>query len=498
MPRPRATVIGAGVGGLVAAVELARRGWEVTVVERSGRPGGKLREVQVAGHAIDAGPTVFTLRSVFEEIFSAAGSSLTEQLAVTPLKTLARHAWSADERLDLYADLERSADAIGDFSGAAEAHRYRRFCEHAQRIYETLDRPFMRASRPNPVTLVTRVARNGLSGLGHIQPFATLWRTLGREFRDPRLQQLFGRYATYMGSSPFAAPATLMLIAHVERAGVWSVNGGMYQIAAALAKLAKQHGATFRYNTEAGQVVTKSGRITGIELPEGEFLETDTLIINADAGAVAAGQLGNDLLGVAPAVPSAQRSLSALTWALVARTDGFPLHHHTVFFSADYAREFRQILQQARLPDDPTVYICAQDRNDGQAPAPDQPERLFCLVNAPATGDFSPPTPAAIENCRQRAFALLTRCGLDVSFDQQHCQITGPEQFERLFPGTGGSLYGPASHGWQASFRRPGARTRIKGLYLAGGSTHPGAGLPMAALSGRQAAESLVYDWKQQ
>lgn len=498
MSRPRVAVIGAGIGGLVAALELARRGWEVTVVERGERPGGKLREASVNGLAIDAGPTVFTLRSVFDEIFSAAGSSLTEQLTVTPLETLARHAWSADERLDLHADLERSADAIGDFSGAAEARRYRRFCEHAQRVYDTLDKPFMRASRPNPFTLVKRVGRADLRGLGRIQPFTTLWRALGREFRDPRLQQLFGRYATYMGSSPFSAPATLMLIAHVERAGVWSVRGGMYRIAAALAGLAQQHGTTFRYSTEARRVVTRNGRVSGVELSENEFLEIDSLVVNADAGAVAAGQLGNDIRGAVPAVPPSRRSLSALTWAFVAQTDGFPLHHHTVFFGPDYAREFQQILQQARLPDDPTVYLCAQDRNDGEANPSGGPERLFCLVNAPATGDSRPPDASEIENCRQRAFALLARCGLQINFASEHCQVTGPEQFEKLFPGTGGSLYGPASHGWQASFRRPGARTRIPGLYFAGGSTHPGAGIPMAALSGMQAAGTLVHDRKKQ
>jgi len=496
MPRPRAAIIGAGIGGLVAALELARRGIDVTVVERAERPGGKLREVNVDGHAIDAGPTVFTLRSVFEEIFTAAGTSLTDHLTLSPLQTLARHAWDADQRLDLHADLERSVEAIGKFSGPAEAHRYRRFCDRAQGVYETLEKPFMKASRPNPLTLVTRVARNGLGGLGRIQPFSTLWRSLGQEFRDPRLQQLFGRYATYMGSSPFSAPATLMLIAHVERTGVWSVSGGMHGIARSLATLAQSHGATFRYATEANRVVTKNGRVTGVELGSEEFLAADTVVVNADAGAVAAGRLGSEISRAAPAVPPAQRSLSALTWAMVVKTRGFPLHHHTVFFSADYAREFREILQQQRLPQDPTVYVCAQDRGDQQTLDPEVPERLFCLVNAPATGDSQPLQADEIEQCRQRAFALLARCGLEVDFESQRSQVTGPEQFEALFPGTGGSLYGPASHGWQASFRRPGARTRIRGLYLAGGSTHPGAGVPMAALSGRHAAETLIHDWE--
>ncbi|MFN3165081.1 MAG: phytoene desaturase family protein, partial [Pseudohongiellaceae bacterium] len=146
MPRPQAVVVGAGIGGLVAALELPRCGVDVTVVERAERPGGKLREVNVNGHSIDAGPTVFTLRSVFEDIFRAAGSSLADQLTLTPLETLARHTWSDRERLDLHADLERSMDAIGEFSGAAEAQRYRRFCERAKGVFDTLEQTFIQAS----------------------------------------------------------------------------------------------------------------------------------------------------------------------------------------------------------------------------------------------------------------------------------------------------------------------------------------------------------------
>lgn len=495
MPERRAVVIGAGIGGLVAALELARRGIAVTVVERASAPGGKLREVLVGGQPIDAGPTVFTLRSVFEEIFTAAGSSIHTELRLTPLQTLARHAWDATQQLDLHADLERCAEAIGDFAGAAEAERYRRFCVRAQGIYDTLEGPFIKGSRPNPLSLVTRIARNGLGGLARIQPFGSLWQALGREFRDPRLQQLFGRYATYMGSSPFSAPATLMLIAHVERTGVWTVDGGMHQLARALERLATAHGATFRYATEARQIVTRQRRVIGVELADEEMLDTDTVIVNADAAALSSGKLGQDVRDAVAAQPPTQRSLSALTWSLVASTQGFPLHHHSVFFSADYAREFREILGQKRLPTSPTVYVCAQDRNDQQRLAAGQPERLFCLVNAPAVGDQAIPDGEAIEQCRQRSFALLQRCGLQIAYDADACKVTGPAQFERLFPGTGGALYGPASHGWQASFRRPGARTRYAGLYLAGGSVHPGAGLPMAALSGRQAVATLVADW---
>ncbi len=222
----RVVIVGAGIGGLACAVDLSRAGHDVLVIDKADAPGGKLREVSIAGRALDAGPTVFTMRWVFDELFADAGSSLEDHLVLHASQTLARHAWSGDERLDLFADIERSAEAIGDFANAAEARRYRAFCARAASVYRTLETPFLRGSRPSPISLTTRVGWRGLPDLMRISPFATLWSSLGEHFHDPRLRQLFGRYATYCGSSPFAAPATLMLVAHVEQQGVWLVDGG--------------------------------------------------------------------------------------------------------------------------------------------------------------------------------------------------------------------------------------------------------------------------------
>jgi len=492
--RDRVIVVGAGIAGLVTALLLANRGAEVTVIERSGQPGGKMREVEVAGRRLDAGPTVFTMRQVFEEIFSEAGTSLEEHLRLRPLDVLARHAWSETEVLDLFADAERSADAIGQFSGAAEARRFVGFCKAARGIFETLERPFIRSSRPTPFGLVGRVGPFGLGGLRKIRPFDTMWSALGEHFRDPRLRQLFGRYATYCGSSPFLAPATLMLIAHVEQEGVWAVDGGMHQTASALARVAEDRGAVFRYRNEVSEIITRRGRVTGAELSTGERLEADAVVVNADVGALADGHFGEALRSAAPPVPPAQRSLSAVTWSLVAETRGFPLLRHTVFFSRDYPAEFDAIFKHSRLPEEPTVYICAHDRSDRDEDFEGGQERLLCLVNAPAIGDTHVFDPSEIEQCETRAFALPERCGLRIHRSPEASLVTTPTDFHRLFPATGGALYGQASHGWKASFSRPGTRTRLPGLYLAGGSVHPGAGVPMAALSGRLAATCVLSD----
>lgn len=488
----RVAVIGAGIGGLAAAVRLAAAGYAVTVLEAQGAPGGKMREVRAGGGgAIDCGPTVLTMDWVFEELFAAGGARLRERVGLEPASVLARHAWPDGARLDLHADRARSADEIGRMAGAAEARGFVEFSERAAAIWRTLRPSFVCATRPSVAELVRRAGVRDLMG---ISPFTTLARALRQHFRDPRLQQMFGRYATYCGSSPFQAPATLMLVAHVESEGVWLVRGGMQRLAEALAALAEELGVEMRCGAAVREVVVRDGRARGVLLADGEVVEADAVVCNADTNALASGRFG--ALGgvVAPTRPE-QRSLSALTWALEARASGFPLLRHTVFFSGDERAEFESL--RHGLPGAPTVYVCAQDRGD-EASVGEGPERLLCLVNAPARGDSAPPTEKEIARCRETTFSHLRRCGLELAPSTipsvAEGTETGPAQFERLFPATGGALYGPSSHGWAASFRRPGARSRVAGLYLAGGSTHPGPGVPMAALSGQLAASAVMED----
>jgi len=487
-------VIGAGVGGLTAALRLAAAGRRVVVLERAGRPGGKMRRVRIGAKEIDAGPTVFTMRWVFDRLFDSIGETLDAHLALQPAGVLARHAWQDGGRLDLFADIDRSADAIADFAGSADARGYRQFCSESAAIFGMLKDSFL--CKPAPVLggLVRDFGFGGLTAMRQMQPFNTMWRGIAKHSRDPRLRQLFGRYATYCGSSPYQAPATLMLVAHVEQDGVWYVDGGMYAVAAALAGLVEARGGRVRCNAAVSRILLERGRVSGVVLEGGERLDADAVVMNGDSAALAAGLLGEELRGAVPAVASRARSLSAMTWLLDARVQGFPLVRHSVFFSRAYEREFRDIFERRRLPGEPTVYVCAQDRLDGTEPLPDGPERLLLIVNAPATGDGGQFPNEEIEACESQTFSVLQRCGLQLERTPQRGELVTPQDFHCLFPGTGGALYGRASHGWRGPLQRPGCRTAIPGLYLAGGSVHPGPGVPMAALSGLMAAESLVAD----
>ena len=484
-----AVIVGAGIGGLAAALDLARGGWRVTLLERHDAPGGKMRELRVGDAAIDSGPTVFTMRWVFDELFRAAGLAFGEAVRLLPAETLARHSWPDGSRLDLYADIDRTAAAIEAFAGAGEASAYRRFAALSGEIFETLDRRFMRIERPGPVALTLSMGLAGLPRLYATRPFRSLWRQLGRIFRDRRLQQLFARYATYCGSSPFAAPATLMLIAHAERSGVWRVEGGMQRLAEALARAAAGAGGNLRYGTGVRRVITGGGATVGVELDDGETVSADAVVFNGDVAALSQGLLGDAVRTAVPPRRREARSLSAITWSMRAEARGFPLDHHTVFFGGDYRDEFDSIFGRETVTGEPTVYVCAQDR--GPVPASHQgPERLFMLVNAPPR----PFSRDELDDCERRAFDLLAKQGLELAHAGDHVVRTAPDEFAARFPGTGGAIYGWPTHGWYGSFRRMGSRSRIPGLYLAGGTVHPGPGVPMAALSGRIAAAAVRTD----
>ncbi|MTI07061.1 phytoene desaturase [Roseibium denhamense] len=492
-------VIGAGMGGLAAALRLAAADIPVLVIEAGQTPGGKMRQVRSGGRGLDAGPTVLTMKWVFDGLLAAFGTSLEGEVRLQKADLLARHYWQEAQSLDLFAEVAETADAIGRFAGKKDADGYIRFAADSKRIFELLKDTFIDASKPNPVSLSSRVGFHKSADLLALKPFSTLWSALGDYFSDARLRQLFGRYATYCGSSPFSAPATLMLVAHVEQAGVWIPEKGMYSVAAALADLAGRQGVNFMYGSPVEAILTdKGGKHTkAVRLASGETIPADHVLFNGDVSALQDLVQGSAQRHHPKTAPS-KRSQSALVTCGLAVPDGVPLAHHTVFFSNDYEAEFRAVFKHRAAPEDPTVYICAQDRSaegnlHGTAP-PNEAERIYCLMNLPADGDRHSYTSGELDQCLTAMHRRLAANGLLLHGDRKAEVLTPPDRFNSLFPATGGALYGQASHGWMASFTRPGNRSKLKGLYLAGGSVHPGPGAPMAALSGKIAAECLIAD----
>ena len=346
--------------------------------------------------------------------------------------------------------------------------------------------------RPQPgfLGLAKNAGASDLAAMAAAQPFNSLWNVLGRFFSDQRLRQLFGRYATYYGSSPFAAPATLMLIAYVEQLGVWRVRGGLTALTETLATVAAELGAEIHFDYPVARINLKGQRVGGVDLANGERLAASAVVVNADVNALASGFLGDDVRTAVAAIPEGQRSLSAITWAGRAAC-AVPLQCHNVAFSEDYRKEFDELGGERGVARQPTVYVHAPDSARTE---PGHAQRLFLLINAAARGDRRPLSEAQRREAQRAVEQQLADCGMGLDTELSEFEMTTPSDFARRYPATGGALYGRATHHWTTPFRRPSSRTRIAGLYVAGGSAHPGAGVPMAALSGQLAADCVTAD----
>ena len=487
---PRDVVIGAGVGGLCAAIALASNGRDVTVIEAQAHLGGKIRSLPSDAGPVDTGPTVLTLPDVFETLFARAGAKLADYVTLIPQPILARHFWQDGSQLDLFTDTEANADSLGHFAGPKAAQEYLRFDRLTRAMYDAFDGPMMRANKPRHGAIALAAAQRPAIWPA-LLPQMTLTRWLAGQFSDPRLVQLFGRYATYVGGAPQKSPAVLALVWQAEAAGVWAVQGGMAALAAGLVRLAREKGVQFRCGIAAQQIKVENGRVAGVQLADGSEIAARSVTFNGDPAALTTGLLGDRVQGAVRLSATHPRSLSAYVWAFAAQInpDAPDLIHHNVFFGGNPAQDFGAIAR-GQMGRDPTLYICAQDRSSGHAPA--TAERFEIIMNAAPLQAGIPPNPNETDQCQTEMLTQLSRFNLHFQTPPQRAALTTPSQWAGLFPASMGAIYGRSPQSLLAPMLRPTAQTRIKGLHLAGGGAHPGAGVPMAALSGQHAAAAIL------
>ena len=487
--RPHVAVIGAGIGGLCAALRLAHGGARVSVFERHAGPGGKMRTLPTIAGPADAGPTVLTMKPVFDALFFETGSPLSNHVTLEREAILARHFWRDGTTVDLMADPAESTQNIRRAFGQQAARDFAAFNTRAATLYDAFDAPMMRTAAPTLAALTATVLRNPRL-IRLMDPLRSLTRSLNAQFSEPKLAQLFGRYATYVGGNPDLSPALLSLIWHSEAQGVWHVKGGMHKLAQAIEARAKALGAAFHYNADVTRIGMQDGRPAEIETQDGKTV-VDAVLFNGDPNALAQGLLGDDLRrAVAPAATS-PRSHSAYVHSFAAIPQGVDLAGHNVFFCDDPADEFGP-LAQGRTPRDATLYICAQDRFGGAHPV--GPERFEIIMNAPAAPQGTTLSEKEHDICHHATMDRLRAFGLDFNPQPPTASLTLPQHFADLFPASNGALYGRSPHGMMAAFQRPTVRSRIPGLYLVGGGVHPGAGVPMATLCAAHAAAAMISD----
>jgi len=504
----RVAVVGAGIGGLTVAARLAAQGHDVTVLEQAATWGGKLGRYSRDGFTFDTGPHLLTLPAVYRDLFLKTGGPLEDEVDLQPVDPVCHYRFADGVELDM-PNVSRHAiaatwdDALGGGAGAD----WMSFLQRAGRIWDVTRGPFLESALEGPRDLLRQSRR--VDDLRTIAPWRSL-RGLGRQYlRHPHQRTFLDRYATYTGSDPRRAPAALATVPYVEQAfGAWYVNGGLRLLGEAVYRRALERGATVRIGADVVEVIVEGGKAAGVRLTDGEQVAADVVVANTDAT-----HLYRDLVrgpeavtaaaGLRRAVPSLSGFVVLL--ALRGRTPG--LRHHTVLFPADYDDEFDCVfgtgphrLRGPKVVPDPAVFISAPD--DPAMRPDDDHEAWFVLVNAPrhaigAAAARGPDSglsrrraegidwtaPGLADSYAERVLDVVAARGLDVRDRLLWREIRTPADLERDTRSVGGSIYGTSSNGARSAFLRPANRSPLPGLFLVGGSAHPGGGLPLVAMS---------------
>ena len=475
-------VVGAGMGGLAAAIELAAAGCMVEVVEAAAGPGGKAAEVVVDGVPCDTGPTVLTLPHVARGLFEVAGATLEEELTLRLPDPALRVHLPGEASFDVHHAVQATLRSVEEARGGDARADLERYLERARVTWEVAADAFVYGPRPTP----WRVVKLGPSkwwSLGRIDAHRSMWSVITEQVSDPAVRWLLARFATYNGSDPRTAPGTLSCIAWVELGlGVWGIEGGMHALACALERVAKRLGVRFRYGTPVEEVLAADGAVKGVRLVGGEELRADALVCNADVA-----HLFRKLLpGLTHRFDRTTPSTSGWVGIVRAAPRGDRVAHEVVF-PTDYLEEFVDLFDRRQAPQDPTVTTCALSVAHGRPRWSDGSEPVYVMVNAPA--DAGEPGLVA---CREGALQRLREHGRIGAGDRVVWE-RGPRGLAEQYPDTDGAIYGTDSSSVWAAFRRPPNRLPdLRGLYAAGGSAHPGGGVPLCLQSGRQAAWELL------
>jgi phytoene desaturase len=482
-PARRIAIVGGGVGGLTAAIRLRALGHDVTVFERSDVVGGKLAVHVRDGYTFDVGPSLVTLPHVFDDVFRAAGTTLDEQLDLVRLDPQFAYHWPDGSSLTVPDSDDDTAAAFDEFAPGS-GRQWRDFDARGRRIWDVAERTFFAGPMSNPWSLAKRM--RSPFDLTAIDPMRTLHRAAESFFDDPRLVQWADRYATYSGSSPYAAPATLGCIPHIEaRFGCWYPIGGLDALRAAFERVAREIGVEIRTGADVARIVAAPGdRVSGVELADGSTEAADIVVANTDAE-----HLYADLLADAVAlrrVRRAERSTSGFVLCVGVRGLTPRLEHHNVWFSGSYRAEYDQ-LDAGEPADDPTIYACVSSVTD-PSQAPDGCENWFLLVNTPPDVDIDAVAYGELVLDR------LAERGPDLRARLEFLDTMTPSDIERRYRSPGGAIYGTSSNGRRAAFVRPANRGARPGLYLVGGSSHPGGGLPLVTTSARIVTEMITED----
>jgi phytoene desaturase len=485
-------VIGGGVGGLAIAARLSVKGHRVTLLEHADRVGGKLFTYRRDGFAFDTGPSLFTLPAVYRDLFLKTGKSLEESIDLQEIDPAFRYVFADQSEVILPGvNPATCAKAFGDAFGAISESQWREFIARGADMWRLTRGPFLQSPLKGWKSLLPLANPRDVNT---IAPFTSLRKIARKYFTDPRMIMIVDRYATYTGSDPRHAPAVLATIPYIEQVfGAWHIGGGLGTLATALEKRCGERGVEIRTGVTVTNIETIDDAVSGVHLDTGEFIAANLVVSNSDA------TLTQELLSQRDQkrVPSIPNSPSLAGFVLLLALEGTTekLAHHNVWFPQNYNKEFDAIFGKVPVPpSDPAIYACVP--NDPQMRPSKDTESWFVLVNAPrhdpnARNGFNWDTPGIKEEYAENILEKLAERGTDIRSRIKWMEIRTPADLEREVMAPGGSIYGTSSNGPRAAFTRPANQSAIAGLYLVGGSSHPGGGLPLVGMGAEITAELI-------
>ena len=493
MSSHRVTVIGAGLGGISAAISLKAAGYDVEVFEKNGQIGGKLNVMEKDGFTFDLGPSIFTLPQFFQDLFERAGKKMDDYVQLDAVTPHWRNLFENKPTIDLYQEEDLMRRELDKLPGDPEAHwrEFKAFLTYGREQYDIVNDGYFDKGLDNLWEFISYYKLKLLGG--KIDYKNTMSESIHQRLSDPQLRMIFEYFIKYVGSSAMDSPGYMNLMPMIQfDYGLWYVRGGMYNLAKGLGKLMEEMGIPIHLNADVAAIEKSGKRVTGIRMTDGTVHPSDIIVSNMEV-IPAYKKLLNEPISFTRKLEKFAPACSGIV--LHIGTDKpFPqLAHHNFFYSEDQHKHFDTVFHKKQLPQDPTLYVVAPTRTD-PSKAPEGCDNIKILPHIPPLEEGSDITHEDYVALKDRCIDKMERCGLTGLRESIVVEdLLTPVDIERMYRSNRGSIYGVVTD-WKLNygFKAPKTSTRYKNLYFTGGSTNPGGGMPMVVLSGQQCADRII------